>query len=106
MIEGFTTQVDYFMALADFFIGKPGPGSISEALQFGLPGHRGEQRAHHAAGSAITEPGRSKSALGMVVQDFREIAIAVEQLLADARFSRNFGGTSAPTRTTPSLKCP
>ena len=25
------------MALADFFIGKPGPGSISEALQFHLP---------------------------------------------------------------------
>ena len=35
VIEGFTTKVDYFMSLADFFIGKPGPGSISEALQFG-----------------------------------------------------------------------
>ena len=25
------------MQLADFFIGKPGPGSISEAVQQGLP---------------------------------------------------------------------
>ncbi|MBV9225976.1 MAG: hypothetical protein JOY85_18220, partial [Acidobacteriaceae bacterium] len=36
-IEGFTKQVAYFMRLADFFIGKPGPGSISEALHMGLP---------------------------------------------------------------------
>ncbi len=34
---GFTAKVPYFMKLADFFIGKPGPGSISEALVMGLP---------------------------------------------------------------------
>jgi hypothetical protein len=34
---GFAQNVEYYMALADFFIGKPGPGSISEALQFHLP---------------------------------------------------------------------
>jgi 1,2-diacylglycerol 3-beta-galactosyltransferase len=27
----------YYMRLCDFFIGKPGPGSISEAVQQGLP---------------------------------------------------------------------
>ncbi len=26
-VEGFTTQIPFFMALSDFFIGKPGPGS-------------------------------------------------------------------------------
>ena len=36
-VEGFTTSIPYFMALADFFIGKPGPGSISEALSKRLP---------------------------------------------------------------------
>ena len=36
-IEGFTTQVPYYMKLSDFFIGKPGPGSISEAIHLGLP---------------------------------------------------------------------
>lgn len=36
-VEGFTDQVPAYMALADFFIGKPGPGSISEALAMGLP---------------------------------------------------------------------
>jgi len=36
-VEEFTTNVPYFMRLADFFIGKPGPGSISEAIRMNLP---------------------------------------------------------------------
>lgn len=36
-IEGFTREVPRFMKLSDFFIGKPGPGSISEAVAMGLP---------------------------------------------------------------------
>ena len=34
---GFTSEVPRHMRVADFFIGKPGPGSLSEALQCGLP---------------------------------------------------------------------
>ena len=36
-VIGFTSQMCYFMQLSDFFIGKPGPGSISEAIQQRLP---------------------------------------------------------------------
>lgn len=36
-VTGFTTEVPRWMRLADFFVGKPGPGSISEALHCGLP---------------------------------------------------------------------
>jgi UDP-N-acetylglucosamine:LPS N-acetylglucosamine transferase len=36
-VIGFSTQIRYFMQLSDFFIGKPGPGSISEAVQQRLP---------------------------------------------------------------------
>jgi UDP-N-acetylglucosamine:LPS N-acetylglucosamine transferase len=36
-VIGFTSQIRYFMHLSDFFIGKPGPGSISEAIQQRLP---------------------------------------------------------------------
>jgi glycosyl transferase family 28 len=36
-VEGFTTKVNYYMQLADFFIGKPGPGSVSEALAMQMP---------------------------------------------------------------------
>jgi UDP-N-acetylglucosamine:LPS N-acetylglucosamine transferase len=37
LVVGFTSQIGYYMQLSDFFIGKPGPGSISEAVQQGLP---------------------------------------------------------------------
>ncbi|HXQ98679.1 MAG TPA: glycosyltransferase, partial [Candidatus Limnocylindrales bacterium] len=36
-VEGFTTRIPYYMYLSDFFVGKPGPGSISEAIQMRLP---------------------------------------------------------------------
>jgi Glycosyltransferase family 28 C-terminal domain/Monogalactosyldiacylglycerol (MGDG) synthase len=36
-VQGFTEHVAHYMWLSDFFIGKPGPGSVSEALAMGLP---------------------------------------------------------------------
>ena len=36
-VLGFTSDVGRYMQLADFFIGKPGPGCLSEAVQMGLP---------------------------------------------------------------------
>ena len=36
-VVGFTPQVWRPMRLGDFFIGKPGPGCLSEAVQLGLP---------------------------------------------------------------------
>jgi 1,2-diacylglycerol 3-beta-galactosyltransferase len=37
VVVGHTQEVARWMRLADFFIGKPGPGSLSEAVQMGLP---------------------------------------------------------------------
>jgi UDP-N-acetylglucosamine:LPS N-acetylglucosamine transferase len=37
LVVGFTQKIRDFMQLSDFFIGKPGPGCISEAIQQGLP---------------------------------------------------------------------
>jgi UDP-N-acetylglucosamine:LPS N-acetylglucosamine transferase len=36
-VLGFTPQVRRLMHLGDFFVGKPGPGSLSEAVHLGLP---------------------------------------------------------------------
>ncbi len=36
-VVGFTHEVPYYMQISDFMIGKPGPGSISEALSKHLP---------------------------------------------------------------------
>jgi Glycosyltransferase family 28 C-terminal domain len=91
IIEGFTTKVDYFMSLADFFIGKPGPGSISEALQFGLPVIV-EKNARTLPQERYNGTWLVEKNLGVVVQDFREIGTAVEQLLTEttlAEFRRN-----------------
>lgn len=37
VVLGYTPQVRRWMQLADWFVGKPGPGSLSEAVQMGLP---------------------------------------------------------------------
>lgn len=37
IVVEFTDDVAYWMALADFFVGKPGPASLSEAVHMGLP---------------------------------------------------------------------
>jgi Glycosyltransferase family 28 C-terminal domain len=86
LVVGFTQNVDYYMALADFFIGKPGPGSISEALQFHLPvivecnSRTMPQERYNA--EWVTENG-----FGIVVRSFREIAPAVQRLLESAAFN-------------------
>ena len=84
--EGFTQEVDYFMSVSDFFIGKPGPGSISEALQFHLPvivecnGRTLPQERYNA--QWVTE-----NCLGIVLKSFRDIAAGVERLLEPAIFA-------------------
>lgn len=37
LVVEFTEDVPAYMGAADFFIGKPGPGCLSEAVQLGLP---------------------------------------------------------------------
>ena len=86
-VEGFTANVEYYMALADFFIGKPGPGSISEALQLHLPvivecnAKTLPQERYNA--QWVTENG-----YGIVVNSFRNIAPAVERLLEPSTFTQ------------------
>jgi 1,2-diacylglycerol 3-beta-galactosyltransferase len=86
LVEGFTKSVESYMALADFFIGKPGPGSISEALQFHLPvivecnAKTLPQERYNA--KWVTEKG-----YGIVLSSFDEIAAGVKQLLDRETFS-------------------
>lgn len=80
LVVEFSPNIPYYMQLADFFIGKPGPGSISEAVQQGLPVIVVE--------NAWTMPQERYNAdwirdnhLGIVHGRFRTIDRAVEQLL-------------------------
>ena len=84
-VVGFAENVEYYMALANFCVGKPGPGSISEALQFHLPvlvecnSKTLPQERYNA--EWVTEKG-----YGMVVPTFKRIAPAVQRLLESATF--------------------
>lgn len=80
LVVEFTSDIPFYMKLADFFIGKPGPGSISEAVQQGLP--------VIVVDNAWTMPQERYSAewirangLGVVSRSFRAIDTAVAQLL-------------------------
>ena len=82
-VEGFTREVPYYMSLSDFFIGKPGPGSISEALLMQLPVI--VQR------NALTLPQEryntdwvQEKKVGMVVSSFSQIEATVRELLQPA----------------------
>ena len=87
LVQGFTANVESYMTLADFFIGKPGPGSISEALQFHLPvivecnTKTLPQERYNA--EWLTEKG-----FGIVLTNFREIAPAVQRLLQSSTFNQ------------------
>lgn len=37
VVFGFTSEINQIMQLSDYFIGKPGPGSLSESIHMGLP---------------------------------------------------------------------
>jgi 1,2-diacylglycerol 3-beta-galactosyltransferase len=79
-VQGFTDEVPYFMSLADFFIGKPGPMSISEAMVMNLP-----VIVEGNSSTLMTEKYNAQWILekqvGMVINSFRNIVPAVEELL-------------------------
>ena len=80
VVVEFTPDVAQWMRLADFFIGKPGPGSLSEAVQQGLP--------VVVARNAWTMPQErwntewvQRQGLGVVVRSFAEVAGAVRTVI-------------------------
>ncbi len=79
-VTGFTTDVPHFMRLADFFIGKPGPGSISEALHLGLPVIT-ERNAWTLPQERYNADWLTQNHTGLVLKSFRQIVPAVQTLL-------------------------
>jgi UDP-N-acetylglucosamine:LPS N-acetylglucosamine transferase len=86
-VEGFTKDVNRYMHLADFFIGKPGPGSVSEALAMRLP--------VIVACNAWTLPQERYNAewvveneVGAVLRSFAEIVPAVGRMIEPSNLAR------------------
>jgi len=87
LVEGFTSEIPYYMRLADFFIGKPGPGSISEALAMRLPVVVTKNAWTLPQERYNTEWVRERE-VGVVLRSFSDIARGVAELLEPANFAR------------------
>jgi UDP-N-acetylglucosamine:LPS N-acetylglucosamine transferase len=86
-IEGFTSRVNEYMQLSDFFIGKPGPGSISEALAKQLPVIV-ECNAWTLPQERYNATFVREKQVGLVLHSFAKIDQAVAQLIEPSALAR------------------
>ena len=93
-VEGFTARVNHYMQLADFFIGKPGPGSLSEALAMRLPVIV-ERNAWTLPQERYNADWILENEVGLVLHSFRGVEKAVAQLIEPAALARYRGNTTA-----------
>jgi hypothetical protein len=85
-VEGFTREPHYFMRLADYFIGKPGPGSLSEAWVMGLPAIV-ERNAWTMVQERYNTDLIREQRLGVVLNSFADIAQGIAPMLDPARLA-------------------
>jgi UDP-N-acetylglucosamine:LPS N-acetylglucosamine transferase len=86
-VEGFTKEVPRYMQLADYFIGKPGPASISEAVAMRLPVIV-ECNAWTLPQERYNAEWVREQGIGVVLPNFRNIGRAVEEMLEPEAFAR------------------
>ncbi len=86
-VEGFTKEVPRYMQLADYFIGKPGPGSLSEAVAMHLPCIV-ERNAWTLPQERYNAEWLREQGAGIVLPNFRGIAKAVDELLDPLAYAR------------------
>jgi hypothetical protein len=93
-VEGFTSKVNYYMHLADFFVGKPGPGCISEALAMRLPVIV-ECNAWTLPQERYNAEWVVEKQVGIVLHSFREIKSAVARMIVPETLAKFRANTAA-----------
>jgi hypothetical protein len=93
-IVGFTKEVHRLMRAADFLIGKPGPGSIAEAMVRRLPVIL-ECNAWTLPQERYNTEWTKEKRVGIVLHDFGEIVSGVKLLLEPGRLAEYRGNTEA-----------
>lgn len=86
-VENFTNEISYYMYLSDFFIGKPGPGSLSEAVAMKLPVIT-ECNALTLFQERASTQWLVNHEFGIVVDHFRDIKTAVAELIQPENLAR------------------
>jgi len=90
-IIGFTKEVHKLMRAADFLIGKPGPGSIAEAMVRKLPVLI-ECNAWTLPQERYNAEWVKEKQVGIVLKSFEDVAVGVKQMLEPetlAQFRKN-----------------
>jgi UDP-N-acetylglucosamine:LPS N-acetylglucosamine transferase len=82
IVVGFSSEVARWMRRCDFFIGKPGPGSLSEAVSQGLPVIT-TRNAWTMPQERFNTDWVQAHGLGLVMRRFAEVDEAVPTLLAE-----------------------
>ncbi len=93
-IVGFTKEVHRLMRAADFLIGKPGPGSVAEAMVRRLPVIL-ECNAWTLPQERYNTEWVKEKRVGIVLHDFREIVSGVKQLLEPGKLAEFRGNTAS-----------
>lgn len=86
-VEGFTKDIPFYMLLSDFLIGKPGPGSVSEAVAMRLPVIV-ERNAWTLPQERYNAEWVLEKHLGLVVRGPHQIPAAVKEMLERGNLSR------------------
>jgi len=90
-VVGFTREVHKLMRAADFLIGKPGPGSIAEAMATKLPVLI-ESNAWTLPQERYNAEWVREKRVGIVLKSFKDVVTGVKQMLDPgtlAEFQRN-----------------
>jgi hypothetical protein len=95
-VEEFTSEIPYYMHLSDFFVGKPGPGSISEAIAMRLPVVV-ERNAWTLPQERYNTEWIREKQVGVVLPSFRTIDVGLRELLDSANFGRFRANAAAIT---------
>jgi hypothetical protein len=95
-VEEFTSEIPYYMHLSDFFVGKPGPGSISEAIAMRLPVVV-ERNAWTLPQERYNTEWIREKRVGVVLPSFREIDTGLRELLDPPNFARFRANAAAIT---------
>ncbi len=95
-VEEFTNEIPYYMHLSDFFVGKPGPGSISEAIAMHLPVVV-ERNAWTLPQERYNTEWIREKQVGVVLPSFQAIDGGLRELLEAANFSRFRANAAAIT---------
>ena len=85
-VIGFTKEVHRLMRAADFMIGKPGPGSIAEAMVRGLP-VLVECNAWTLPQERYNAEWVKEKKVGIVLDSFRQVVAGVTEMLEAGRLA-------------------